>query len=52
MDFDVCQLGRLFSLFPDWREKGMMKKELNILKKVTGKIEKLKGKVKVREWDN
>lgn len=29
-----------------------MKKELNILKKVTGKIEKLKGKVKVREWDN
>lgn len=30
----------------------MMKKELNILKKVMGKIEKLKGKVKVREWDN
>lgn len=23
-----------------------------ILKKLTGKIEKLKGKVKVREWDN
>lgn len=29
-----------------------MKKLLNILKKLTEKIEKLKGKVKVREWDN
>lgn len=44
MDFDVCQLGRLFSLFPDWWEKGMMKKELNILKKGNGKNWKIEGK--------